>query len=1185
MGRILRSTSVALVLIAGLLLASCPPPQLRAQAVQRVYLPLLATTNAVKNDRFAIAIDATVSEGMPQPGAGAIETPAGADTYTFTAEAGRQVILDVLRKAPALASTRWRLVNEAGAAVFDRTLGDTGIVTLASAGTYTLVVGGEASGGTGAYAFKLIGLPLPGRFAISIGDTVSDGAPGQGAGKVEEAFGKDFYTFTAAAGQRVLFDLQNVAVTLSDIRWRLLAPNGSVIFDKPLGYSGGFDPGVFTMPAAGIYTLVVGSDTNGGTGAYGFQLRNPPALQQFAIAVGDTVSDGVPAAGAGKIEEPFGQDSYTFAAAAGQRVIFASRNVADALAAMNWRLVAPGGGVVFDRTLGPTDPAVFALPAAGTYELVVRDDLEGSAGTYGFQLRTPPVPDQFAIVIGDTVSNGVPAVGAGNIEASFGQDIYTFPAAAGQRVVFHLQSLADELKPVDVQVVGPDGRIVFDDTRYSAFQSVFTAPAAGTYALRIGSDTSAGTGAYGFQLRAAPSPQQFTIVIGNTVSDGVPAVGAGNIEGSFDQDVYTFPAAAGQRVVFDIEDENNTLDEVRWRLLTPDGSTIFNDSVGFSSARLYTLPAAGTYTLLVGGSNPGSGTYQMRLSAPPAPQQFALVLGDAVSDGVPAAGAGNIEEPFAQDVYTFTAGAGQRVVFDIDTNGALGGVNWKLLAPDGSPLLDNRLGFNNVSTYLLRSAGSYSVLIGGNGTPETGTYSLQLRAAPAPQQFAIAIGATVPDDVPGPGAGSIEELFGLDGYTFFGTTGQRVYVEVLDAAGALSGVRWRLVAPNGTILLDHPLDPDTPGIRTLAASGTYTILVGGDSASGTGAYRLRLGSLPAPQEFAVAIGDTIADGAPAAGAGKIEEPFGQDVYTFEGVAGQRVMFDVLDAAAALAEVSWWLVAPGGGIVLTGSLGSSFAFPYQLRAVGTYTLVIGGNSNSGTGSYQLRLGSVAAPQQFAIAVGDTVSNGVPGVGAGNIEESFGRDSYTFSAAAGQRVFFEVLNEAATLGGLDWQLLAPNGSRLLDSSSYSVGSRIYTLRAAGDYTLLVGNDFGAGTGTYELRIGAVPVPQRFAIAVGDTVSNGVPGVGAGNIEASFGQDVYTFEGVAGQNVRFEVLAATVGYEWRLVAPDGSVVFTALIATIFGLDEADHTLPATGTYTLTVSSDLFPATSTYSFRTTQL
>jgi hypothetical protein len=54
----------------------------------------------------------------------------------------------------------------------------------------------------------------------------------------------------------------------------------------------------------------------------------------------------------------------------------------------------------------------------------------------------------------------------------------------------------------------------------------------------------------------------------------------------------------------------------------------------------------------------------------------------------------------------------------------------------------------------------------------------------------------------------------------------------------------------------------------------------------------------------------------------------------------------------------------------------------------------------------------------------------------------------------------------------------------------------------------------------------VTEVFAIGYGDTVSNGVPGPGAGNIEAGGNQDVYTFEGNAGEQAIFDVLSGSAG-----------------------------------------------------------
>jgi hypothetical protein len=47
--------------------------------------------------------------------------------------------------------------------------------------------------------------------------------------------------------------------------------NGTLIFDKCLGCG---DPGAFTLALGGVYTIIVGKNTNDGTGAYQFQITN-----------------------------------------------------------------------------------------------------------------------------------------------------------------------------------------------------------------------------------------------------------------------------------------------------------------------------------------------------------------------------------------------------------------------------------------------------------------------------------------------------------------------------------------------------------------------------------------------------------------------------------------------------------------------------------------------------------------------------------------------------------------------------------------------------------------------------------------------------------------------------------------------------------------------------------------------
>ena len=157
--------------------------------------------------------------------------------------------------------------------------------------------------------------------------------------------------------------------------------------------------------------------------------------------------------------------------------------------------------------------------------------------------------------------------------------------------------------------------------------------------------------------------------------NGLPATGAGNLETPGQTDVYTIALAAGQKVYADGANPcGGGFQDLRWTLRAGSGTVIFPTSPGSNTLGQLTgcvddvgevtIPATDTYTLTVSGFNGAMGTYTATLwnANPPAP--VAVVVGDTVSNGVPVAGAGNLETPGQTDTYTFTATAGQVVNFD-----------------------------------------------------------------------------------------------------------------------------------------------------------------------------------------------------------------------------------------------------------------------------------------------------------------------------------------------------------------------------------------------------------------------------------------------------------------------------------------------------------------------------------------
>jgi hypothetical protein len=353
--------------------------------------------SGAQDNLFAVQIGDTITNGVPGPGAGNIEEPGGVDIYTFTGMEGQQVYFDAFGVDPALVQVHWKLNAPDGTVVFDRILNccggvDAGVHTLPQAGVYTLRVGETNNPGTGVYGLTLWNVPAPDEFSIAVGDTISNGVPEPGAGNIESPGVKDVYTFNATASQQVYFDLFDVDEALVQVDWTLVAPDGTVIFDHILNCCGGSDAGVHTLPQAGVYTLTVGDDTDAGTGGYGMTLWNVPAPDEFSIAVGDTVSNGVSGPGAGNIESPGVKDVYTFNATAGQVVDFVLSGVVEALVQVDWTLTAPDDTIIFDRILnccGGSSPGEITLEQTGVYTIVVGDDTDAGIGTYSFELREP----------------------------------------------------------------------------------------------------------------------------------------------------------------------------------------------------------------------------------------------------------------------------------------------------------------------------------------------------------------------------------------------------------------------------------------------------------------------------------------------------------------------------------------------------------------------------------------------------------------------------------------------------------------------------------------------------------------------------------------------------------------------------------------------------------------------------
>ncbi len=280
-------------------------------------------------------------------------------------------------------------------------------------------------------------------------------------------------------------------------------------------------------------------------------LTSPPA-QVFGAPLPTVVSDGVPSAGAGRLETAGAEDDYllTINGAAGTDSLLVETACQSQI---HTELYGPDGAVAVPADRRCEHRLYEGLPN-GLYRLVVTGT--GSAATYSLQIMNKPVPQVFDYAVGQKVENGKiggqQVAGAGNLETTASEDVYHFTVpAGGLRVVFDGSGL-----PCNGSGAA---KLVNDATGINLGQVCGHYErdlAEGGYTIDVPSAGSWPSGTYTFNTFVKPAAQSFDYAVGQKVEDGkiggVATAGAGNLETTASEDVYHFTVpAGGLRVVFD----------------------------------------------------------------------------------------------------------------------------------------------------------------------------------------------------------------------------------------------------------------------------------------------------------------------------------------------------------------------------------------------------------------------------------------------------------------------------------------------------------------------------------------------------------------------------------------------------------------------------------------------------------
>ena len=390
--------------------------------------------------------------------------------------------------------------------------------------------------------------------------------------------------------------------------------------------------------------------------------------------------------------------------------------------------------------------------------------------------------------------------------------------------------------------------------------------------------------------------------------------------------------------------------------------------------------------------------------------------------------------------------------------------------------------------------------------------------------------------------GEITNLDEIDEYRFNASAGQLIYLN--PTLGETTQLRWRLVTPSGIEFTEERFRP-TEGAIELPEDGEYSLIFFATPGNLGLVYQFQIRAVPNEPSQSIELDTPIVD--------EVSVPGEVRRYTFEGVTGESVFFSARRSRDQL-NLNWRLIRPDNSIAFTERF-TRAQDPQVLTQTGTYTLEVFGTTNA-VSPFVQELFRVQDEPPIPIELNERVVTDIDVPGA--------VVRYTLQAQDGQLLFFDSLR-GSRVGEYIWQVLDPQGQRVAGNDFLMDDLFPVEITQSGIHTIVL-NASGQFTGVHEFRVVEIePSPDPQAISFGEHV-NGFIDLGQTH--------EFTFSGVAGQSIQFDILAIEdIFFDMR--APDNSRVFQGLFR------DRTVTLNQTGTFTVQVFRSLNGERGNYNFR----
>ncbi|MDJ0844779.1 MAG: hypothetical protein QNJ08_11135 [Crocosphaera sp.] len=664
----------------------------------------------------------------------------------------------------------------------------------------------------------------------------------------------------------------------------------------------------------------------------------------------------------------------------------------------------------------------------------------------------------------------------GNLDAN-GQTLFTFEGTAEQKIVFN--NLDDDSSQ-SLSLYNTANQTV---SRSLSFNSVITLNNTETYLVVLTNNNNV-LEDFNFEI-LLPQTTTEMLNFGEIINETIDVPG--------DEFIYTFDGTIGQQILFDGISRDNS--RIHARLVNPSGVNVFSNQDVNSDRNPLTLSEAGTYQLIVDADNNATGNFSFQLLDD---QSATELIANSPEMGT--------IEVNGQTLFTFEGTAGEDILFNnLDDD-----LNQDIILYNS---VNQRQSFNFNEKITLGTTGTYLVAIvndNSSDTPEDFNFELVF---PETTEQPLTLNEIVSETLQVPG----DEFI----YTFNGTVDQRILFDGISSDSFR--IDARLINPSGVnVFSNQNLGSDRHPI-TLTEAGTYQLIVNDRFNNTTGNFSFQLldADIATPLTVATPTMGTI-DGN------------SQSLFTFEGEAGQRIVFDNLDD-----DFSQFLRLYDSANQQTFV---NFNQPLILNSTDSYLVVLGNNNGNNTSEdYHFQ---VATPQTATemLTFGEVVD--------GTLDSPGSEVIYTFDGSVGQRILFDGMS--GDNFNIDARLVSPRGVNIFSNQNVNSDRHPITLTEAGTYQLIVDADNNA-TGNFSFQL----LDDQSAT---ELTANSPQ---MGTLEAN-GQSLFTFEGTAGQRVSFDNLDDDFSQYLTLYDSTNRRIFVSLNESI--------TLDTTGTYLVTFTNSNF-------------